>query len=336
MAVVKEAEIVPVQRAAIAARPVVASQFLRLWPKCGLQKPTDCRASSTTMVECRRSRWRRQGVLVTHMPHDVAARLGHETIRILEAKSYRAPSGRTIDLASVFDAALEGTVEYPPERDVAQPASQRPQHRITVENETVLTVGRLMSATSPVAALNFASATTPGGGFLTGARAQEESIARSSGLVHCLYGRQMYARHREDLDAMYSDYVIYSPAVPVFRDDAGDLLEEAWPLSILTSPAVYGYGLEHYEPHRLGEIPAVMRGRAKKVLAVAAAHGHRRLILGAWGCGAFGLDPAMMARIFAETLEVFGGAFDEIVFAITDWSREQRFIQPFRDVFGAS
>jgi uncharacterized protein (TIGR02452 family) len=79
-----------------------------------------------------------------------------------------------------------------------------------------------------------------------------------------------------------------------------------------------------------------MAGRTRKVLAVASEHGHRRLILGAWGCGAFGLDSVMMAGIFAEALKEFGGAFNEIAFAITDWSPEQCFIGPFHHVFGAA
>ena len=59
-------------------------------------------------------------------------------------------------------------------------------------------------------------------------------------------------------------------------------------------------------------------------------------ILGAWGCGAFGIETAVMAGIFYELLTgTFAGAFQEIVFAITDWSEEQRFIGPFRQVFEA-
>jgi uncharacterized protein (TIGR02452 family) len=104
-------------------------------------------------------------------------------------------------------------------------------------------------------------------------------------------------------------------------------------MSVLTCPAVHGHAIREHVPHRWGEIPQVMRARTRKVLA-AAAHGQRRLILGAWGCGAFGLDTEMMADIFAETLaEHGGGVFDEIVFAITDWSDEKCFIAPFLRVF---
>jgi len=71
-----------------------------------------------------------------------------------------------------------------------------------------------------VAALNFASANNPGGGFLTGAQAQEESLARASGLYTMLLGYPMY---RSLKDPMYTNWVIYSQDVPVFRCDEGRL-----------------------------------------------------------------------------------------------------------------
>jgi len=60
-------------------------------------------------------------------------------------------------------------------------------------------------------------------------------------------------------------------------------------------------------------------------------------VLGAWGCGAFENDPHRTARDFRQALEHdFGGAFSDIVFAITDWSPERKFLGPFRDVFAPS
>jgi hypothetical protein len=44
----------------------------------------------------------------------------------------------------------------------------------------------------------------------------------------------------------------------------------------------------------------------------------------------------MMAGIFAEALKEFGGEFNEIAFAVTDWSPEQRFIGPFQHAFAAA
>ncbi len=268
------------------------------------------------------------------MDRAIAARLGQETVAILRAGQYTAPSGRVVDLREALGASLAGTREYRPSNDMTPPAASPAKTPITVENKTVLAVGARMASAGPVAALNFASATTPGGGFLSGARAQEESIARSSGLFVALEGRQMYAHHKARLDAMYSDYVIYASNMPVFRTDDGELLEEPWSLSILTCPAANGVALRKYAPDRLKDVPSVMTTRTHKVLAVAAENDVRRLILGAWGCGAFGLDAEMMAGVFrAALLGPFRGVFDEVVFAVTDWSDDQRFIGPFQRAF---
>jgi uncharacterized protein (TIGR02452 family) len=70
------------------------------------------------------------------------------------------------------------------------------------------------------------------------------------------------------------------------------------------------------------------------VLAVARAYGHSALVLGAWGCGAFGNDAHRTAIDFRDALENnFSEAFAEVVFAITDWSPERRFLGPFREAF---
>ena len=58
-------------------------------------------------------------------------------------------------------------------------------------------------------------------------------------------------------------------------------------------------------------------------------------MLGAWGCGAFGNDGNEVAKLFRKALEEnYGGAFDYIVFAITDWSEDDRYISPFMRNFG--
>ena len=77
-----------------------------------------------------------------------------------------------------------------------------------------------------------------------------------------------------------------------------------------------------------------MRRRIHRLLAIARAYGHSALVLGAWGCGAFGNDTHRTAADFRHALEHdFDGAFDQVVFAITDWSKERKFLGPFREVF---
>ena len=77
-----------------------------------------------------------------------------------------------------------------------------------------------------------------------------------------------------------------------------------------------------------------MQKRIHRVLAIAYAYGHDALVLGAWGCGAFGNDPARTAADFRTALETdFAGAFASVVFAVTDWSAERRMLGPFKDAF---
>ena len=86
---------------------------------------------------------------------------------------------------------------------------------------------------------------------------------------------------------------------------------------------------------QLGEIEDVMRGRIGKVLLTGLHHGHDAIVLGAWGCGAFGNDPRIFARLFKESIDKdVSGAYRKIVFAIVDAWQDRRTIGPFREVFG--
>src|SRR5262249_53187594 len=144
-----------------------------------------------------------------------------------------------------------------------------------VVNETTLEAARrLVEVGSRPLALNFASALYPGGGFLIGARAQEESIARSSGLYACLEGNPFYAFHKAQNDALYSDYAISHPAVPVFRGNSGPLFGEPFCCSILTCAAVNANHVLRGDSSRKGKIRPTMDRRIRRVLALAVHHGH--------------------------------------------------------------
>ncbi len=218
-----------------------------------------------------------------------AASLGRETVLILKRGHYVTDSGETVDLAHQVQRAVDGTRSYPPGCELPAITPRFPPAAVEVVNDTTLARAFQMvhEGRRPVA-LNFASATHPGGGFLNGARAQEESLARSSALYACLEGNDMYRLPQVHTDAMYTDYAIYSPNVPVFRSDDGTLLTSPYVCSFITCAAVHFHALQRYAPDRVGEVEPVMRKRIAKVLRVAALHGHESLILGAWGCGAFG------------------------------------------------
>jgi uncharacterized protein (TIGR02452 family) len=184
----------------------------------------------------------------------------------------------------------------------------------------------------PVAVLNFASARNPGGGFLNGSQAQEESLARSSALhASLLRASDFYEQHRASPSLLYSDALILSPGCPVFRDDDGALLAEPREVAFITSAAPNAGAAANRRPDELPAIPDVFRRRSEYVLAVAAAHGYTRLVLGAWGCGVFRNDPAVVAAAFAGHLRgAWAGRFERVVFSVLDTSASLGTFEAFR------
>lgn len=246
--------------------------------------------------------------------------LAEETERILRAGRYHGPAGE-VDVSRSLARAVSGTVLISPGDELVDPGAPASGTTIEVtEASTLEAVNRLVAESpDPVLCLNFASATHPGGGFEDGARGQEEDLARASGLMACLRSvPRFYEFHRALRDPIYSDHMVYSPAVPVFRDDTGGLLARPYPVAVLTSAAPNATELAG-RPDRLARIPEAMSARVARVLSVAAAYRHRRVVLGAWGCGAFGNDPDLVADAFAGRLGdggAFANRFEHVVFAI--------------------
>jgi uncharacterized protein (TIGR02452 family) len=144
----------------------------------------------------------------------------------------------------------------------------------------------------------------------------------------------MYRHHAGTRGGFYSNYSIYSPGVPVFRDDDGELLAEPYRCAFVTSPAVNGGTYLGDGGGKQVDVTREMRERVRKVLHVMAGHGHDAAVLGAWGCGVFRNDPQVIADLFREALATrFAGVLRRVVFAILDWSEEKRFIGPFAERF---
>ena len=182
--------------------------------------------------------------------------------------------------------------------------------------------------------MNFANAIYPGGGFLNGARAQEESLCRCSTLYASLSSqaaREMYDYNALHLNPVDSDYMLLSPHVSVFRDAKLQFLEKPFSVSVITVPAPNRYGRAVDVPQ--DELDLVMKERLRKMLYAAAFYGYRQIVLGAWGCGAFGNSTRRVARYFYELFYEDGmdRYFDTIVFAIL---RDKDKIRDFSEVFG--
>jgi uncharacterized protein (TIGR02452 family) len=210
----------------------------------------------------------------------------------------------------------------------------RQETTISVTNETTLQAAqRLVSQYGRVFCLNFASAKNAGGGFLGGSQAQEESLARSSGLYVCIESQhEYYSTNRACGTCLYTNYMIYSPKVPVLRTDDGNLLDAPYLCSFLTAPAVNAGAVLANEKDNARQIEPVMRQRIEKVLEVALAKGYEVLLLGAWGCGVFQNNPKDIAQYFKDILvenPQWKGIFKHIVFAVYDSSKDKNVLLSF-------
>lgn len=256
--------------------------------------------------------------------------LASRTLAVIEKGHYTPAPGQRVEIAAAVQACRDATRVYSPEQLVslqtAVTAAAAPARttRIEVVNETTLQgVAHVVAGhgEDAVAALNFASARNPGGGFLNGMQAQEESLARSSALyVSLLQALPFYEGHRASRSLLYSDAMILSPRCPVIRDDDGKLLVNAYCISFITSAAPNAGAIATQRPDELPRIETTLRRRAALVLALAASQGYRQLVLGAWGCGVFRKDPRRVARIFAELLrsEDWAGRFEHVRFSVLD------------------
>jgi uncharacterized protein (TIGR02452 family) len=269
------------------------------------------------------------------------AQKAHETLQIIEQGFYILNDKR-IDISKQVQESINNAVLYSPEtfehirseveREIA---ARNFQTRIEVKNCTTIEAAeQLMKETGKTACLNFASAKNPGGGFLGGAQAQEESLARASALYPTLtkFLTEMYEYNRSRNTYLYSDYMIYSPDVVFFKNDADELLPHPFVMDILTSPAVNIGAMKQNKPQELLLARQTMLERIDKLLSVFVLQKVENLILGAWGCGVFQNKPEDVAEYFANYL-VNGGkyanCFRTIVFAVFDRSKNKENINVF-------
>jgi uncharacterized protein (TIGR02452 family) len=272
--------------------------------------------------------------------------IARENESIVEAGFYTHADTR-VDIGDAVAESCRGVKSYSPsdtKRLEREQAYRTAEHETAVEvtpetsNQAAERLVRDEHETG-VGVLNFASARNPGGGYLGGARAQEEDLCRSSALYTTLLeARDYYEAHRANRDTRYSHRVIFSPDVPVYRDNRSRLLETPYQVSFLTSPAPNAGALGRTDPHALAGVRDLIVERASRVLAVALHHGVRVLVLGAWGCGVFRNNPVDVADVFAFHLGeggAFAGRFERVVFAVYDTSHGQTTLDAFRDAFPA-
>ena len=267
-----------------------------------------------------------------------------ETIKSLEQGWYNS-NNKTITIKEAVDFSVNNSKLIRPDGfdEILKSANNKLNSldfktTIEVKNCTVLeALVQLTQKHGSVGCLNFASAKNPGGGFLGGAQAQEESLSRASALYPTqLKHFEMYEYNRSQSTGLYSDYMIYSPEVLVFRDDNDTLSEHPYKVSFITSPAVNVGAIKQNHVSELAFVEKTMLQRMDKVLAVFVANGIENIVLGAWGCGVFQNEPKDIAQYFAHFLTnngKYNKAFKHILFAVLDRSKERENIVAFEKTF---
>jgi len=270
------------------------------------------------------------------------AKIAHETVEVLDRGFYETKSGKRVEIEPKLSYAIKNTKLYGPGSftEIKIKKNSRENTLLQVTNETTLSTAERLEIPESAEpfVLNFASARNPGGGFLNGSGAQEESLARATGLYACISEvTDYYQRNRQSEPGLYTDNMIYSPRVPVIRSEDGEFRDRPYSISILTAPAVNKKVVEREIPEKLSEVKPTMDERIKKVLKVAAEQNHELLVLGAWGCGVFGNDPKVVAKLFKNHLvseRSFKGIFDKVVFAVLDRTQRKNTYNTFKRTLG--
>lgn len=157
--------------------------------------------------------------------------------------------------------------------------------------------------TNNVLVLNFANPINPGGGVRIGAKAQEEDLCRRSTLLCSLESNSAakyytYNKSRSDLNK--SNTVMITPNVEVFKDEAGELIENSMNLAVISCAAPISKNFKSIEEKN--QYDNMFYLRILSLLLCASYYEYDYLILGAWGCGAFGNDAKDVADLFKKAI----------------------------------
>lgn len=165
-----------------------------------------------------------------------------------------------------------------------------------------------------VLALNFANALYAGGAYRLGGNAQEESICRASFLYYTIREeKEFYSANRKRVSALYTDGMIFSENVPIIRDDSGALLDECMTAGFVTCPAVNRRELLPWQRKGANE---VMERRIEKIVSFMQSQEPDVMVLGAFGCGAFGNQREAILPFFEKAINKYTNGKSEIIFAI--------------------
>lgn len=274
-------------------------------------------------------------------------RVADTTLRALKRGSYEY-RGETIYISQAVKQSVDATVFYSEDSLTLGEWKRQPrpftqggeEATFSILNVSTLDAAKILTnsyrfhaakngvAPPKTGVLNFASATQPGGGFMKGAEAQEESIARVSSLYPSLTskeGKRLYDAQGHSRSPFHTHSMVWSPGVVVFQNDYAETVQ-AYQIGVVSCAAVDARKLlEDKQSWQTGQaeidIEAAMRERMGRILYLFEIQGVRNIVLGTFGTGVFKNKISEVARIWAELLvkkdSRFRYSFDRVIFAVT-------------------
>lgn len=191
----------------------------------------------------------------------------------------------------------------------------KPAEIILVENDSVNTLFDFYENDLKIAVLNFASYRNPGGGFLKGSMAQEESLCHASSLYSCLikFKDTFYKWNNDHLNnGLYTNRALYSLDIIFIDKQKKTIISDV--ITCAAPNRRYATRKRHLSEK---ENIVALKQRIRFILEIAKENKVNTLILGAFGCGVFLQEGKVVAKIFIELIENdYKYCFDKIVFAI--------------------
>lgn len=188
--------------------------------------------------------------------------------------------------------------------------------------------------------LNMASAQQPGGGFMSGAAAQEESLFRRSNLHVCLDGVMKKRLYPFPLLGG-----VYTPRAIIIKKSEFEKYELLPDLRFMSFVAVAAHrcdkSTDFVKDQEIlkPEIEKIMYAKIDAIFKMALVNKHDSIVLSAFGCGAYGNPPEQVAKLFKTCFDTnYSNRFKRVVFAIFDDKNAIRNtkggnVKPFSEVF---
>lgn len=174
-------------------------------------------------------------------------------------------------------------------------------------------------------ALNFASYKNPGGMFLKGSSAQEESLCHESNLYNVLsaFENSYYEWNRKHLNkALYSNHALVTPDI-IFQREPDTLVK----CTVITCAAPNFTAASKYQKITREENNTILLDRIDFIYSIIETYKFDTVILGAFGCGVFGQDPYTVAKYFLKFFN--NSAANKIIYAIPPGPNYNAFKQIF-------